>query len=321
VHLPLLHPIDVLLTENELAEGFLAALRQRYLAEKFFYWFPLSVKAWLELCRGEQPYKNFSRSYQLVARHAGDIAGRWQGGRLEVVSLGAGQGDKDLLLLQALAACGVSLRYRPVDSSQALLEMAVRGAAEAGLAVRGLKADVAEPRTAQALAASATEPRLYLILGNSLGVLDPVEFLGALRNLLRREDHLLVDGEIFDARETLVGYDNPVNRRFAFAPLASLGLEEGRDGALVFSSEVDSGREGLYRVTKYFRAARRLEIPVAGHRLTLEAEERISMNCSYKYSRPAFLRLVQETGSFELFEEYLSEDERFLLVLAGPAVR
>jgi len=316
-----LHAIDVLLTENELADGFLAALRQRYLAEKFFYWFPLSVKAWLELCQGEQPYKNFSRSYQLVARHAGGLAGRWQGGRLEVVSLGAGQGDKDILLLQALAARGVSLTYRPVDSSQALLEMAVRRAADAGLAVRGLKADVAEPRTAQALAASATEPRLYLILGNSLGVIDPEEFLGALRHLLRPEDHVLVDGEIFDARDTLVGYDNPVNRRFAFAPLASLGLEDGRDGALVFSTESDSNREGLYRVNKHFRAARRLEIPVAGYSLTVQAEEKISMNCSYKYSRSSFLRLVQETGGVEVFEQYLSDDERFLLVLAAPAAQ
>src|SRR5207249_3551829 len=41
---------QALLTENDLAEEFVSAFRERRLAEKFFYWFPLSVRAWLALC-------------------------------------------------------------------------------------------------------------------------------------------------------------------------------------------------------------------------------------------------------------------------------
>lgn len=312
--------IEVLLTENELAEEFLAALEQRYLPEKFFYWFTLSVKAWLDLCQGTQPYKNFSRSYELISRHAAEIARHSRSPTMEVVSLGAGQGDKDLLLLQALRERGVGVRYRPVDASQALLELALLRAAQAGLAARGLKADVEKPETADALAASADEPRIYLVLGNTLGVIDPLQFFQTLRGLLRRDDRLLVDGEIFCAEDTLAGYDNPVNRRFAFAPLASVGLEEGRDGALVFASEMDARRTGLYRVSKHFRAARDLAIPVAGRRVVLAAGEKIAMSCSYKYARAAFLAMVRETG-FEPLGEYVSEDARFLMVLAAPAPR
>ena len=154
-------------------------------------------------------------------------------------------------------------------------------------------------------------------LGNSLGVIDPLEFLSTLRRLTGPQDLVLVDGEIFIAHSTMSGYDNPTNRRFAFAPLASIGLEEDRDGTLVFESTRDPRLEGLHLVSKHFLAARRLDIPLAGERLTLAAGEKIAMNCSYKYSRDAFRRIVSDHG-FALHGEYISHDERFVMVLAAP---
>ncbi len=311
--------IDVLLTENTLTEDFLSGLERRYLSEKFFYWFPLSVKAWLDLCQGSQPYKNYTRSFQLISRHAAEVAAQCPGPRIEVVGLGAGQGDKDLLVLRALGTNGCALAYRPVDSSQALLEIALQRASDVGFEARGLKADLEDPRTTERLAAAADQPRLFLLLGNSLGVFDPFEFLKALRRLLRPEDRLLLDAEIYQGQDTMAGYDNAVNRRFAFAPLASLGLEEGRDGALVFDRRTDARLEGLHLVNKHFEAARRLKVLVAGRWVELEAGEKIAMNPSWKYSSEAFCKLLREISGFELVREFPSEDERFLLVLAAPA--
>src|SRR5437867_4214252 len=65
--------IHSLLTENELAEEFAAAFAARRLAEKFFYWFPLSVRAWLALC-SDGAYRNFVRSNPLIAQSAGNPA-------------------------------------------------------------------------------------------------------------------------------------------------------------------------------------------------------------------------------------------------------
>ncbi len=308
--------IDVLLTEEKLSEEFLSGLEQRYLAEKFFYWFPLSVKAWLDLCQSAQPYKNYSRSYQLVSNHADDIGRQCPGVEMEVVGLGAGQGDKDLLVLEALRRKAKTPRYRPLDSSQALLEMAVRRARQSRFPARGFKADVEDPHTAQVLAAAAEEPRLFLLLGNSLGVIDPLRFLKTLREVLRKGDLLLVDGEIYGGETTMQGYENTANRRFAFAPLASLGLEEGRDGALVFENGTDARLDGLHLVGKYFRAARRLKISVAGKGIELPEGEKIAMNSSWKYSSVAFHKILREAGGLEPLQEYLSEDKRFLMVLA-----
>jgi uncharacterized SAM-dependent methyltransferase len=314
--------VDVLLTENQLAEQFLAAFEQRYLPEKFFYWFPLSVKAWLELCNpAGRDYRNFSRSYGLISNYAAEISRHCPRGTMEVVSLGSGQGDKDLVLLQAFRDAGSSPGYQAVDSSQALLELALRRAAEAGFAARGLKADLGERETPDRLAASADGPRLYLVLGNTLGVIDPLQFIELLRALLRPDDLVLLDGEIFQGLDTMAGYDNPVNRRFAFAPLETLGLVEGRDGVLAFECQADSRLKGLHQISKHFRAARGLEIPLAGRRVKIEPREKIAMSSSFKYSRETFREILCEAGGFLPLAEYLSDDKRFLMVLARPSAK
>src|SRR2546426_4660256 len=76
--------IHALLTENALAEEFVSAFHARRLPEKFFYWFPLSVRAWLALC-SDGAYRNFVRSRSLIARSAAELARLFPPGPLEVL--------------------------------------------------------------------------------------------------------------------------------------------------------------------------------------------------------------------------------------------
>jgi len=191
--------IQSLLTENALADEFVAAFQARRFDEKFFYWFPLSVRAWLALC-SDGAYRNYVRSRSLIVQSADRLAGFVQPGSLEVVSLGSGQGDKDLLLLNALSRHGVHVSYVPVDTSLALLELACQGAMGAGLPAQGIKADFTRSDHLAALAPDpATPPRLVLLLGNTLGAFDPLAAARQLRALLRPHDLLIVDGEIYAA--------------------------------------------------------------------------------------------------------------------------
>jgi uncharacterized SAM-dependent methyltransferase len=154
-----------------------------------------------------------------------------------------------------------------------------------------------------------------MILGNTLGAFDPLDYCAQLARLLRPQDHLLVDGEIFSASATMSGYDNPLNRQFAFGPLRSLGLIEPEDGELQFESDVDDRKPGLYRVRKHFQAARDLALLIAGETLRLNAGERIEMNWSYKYAHETFLELLRAAGMAAV-AQYASDDGRFLMALA-----
>lgn len=305
-----------LLTENAIARDFVSSLRAGRLEEKFFYWFPLSVQAWLALC-SDGAYRNFVRSRSLIARSGNDLASRIPSESLEVLSLGSGQGDKDLILLEHLVREGKRVRYLPVDASQALLEMACGGALDAGVWAQGIKADLTSSEHMDALAPTPeTPPRLVILIGNTLGAFDPVAQARVLAGLLRSEDRLIVDGEIYAGDQTVAGYDNPLNRRFAWAPLRAVGIDEA-DGEIVFEDVRDDRLEGLHPLRKHFRAGRDVTARLGGETLTVRRGDRVEMNHSYKYAADTFQRILEQAG-LAVHWRGTSEDERFLMVLAGP---
>jgi uncharacterized SAM-dependent methyltransferase len=309
--------IQVLLTETAIADEFVASFQTRRLDEKFFYWFPLSVRAWLALC-SDGAYRNFVRSRSLIARSATELARCTPAGPAQVTSLGAGQGDKDLILLEALRQQGRGVAYQAVDASQGLLELACQGALGAGFPVQGIKADVTRPDHLSALAPRPdTPPRLVMMLGNTLGAFDPIAAAGGLRALLRPGDLLLLDGELYSGGDTVAGYDNPLNRRFAWAPLHAVGIGED-DGDLRFEVRQDARLPGLYPLAKFFEARRDVAARLGGETLALAAGERVEMNHSYKYAADTFERILTDVG-LAMRWRGASEDGRFLMVLARVA--
>jgi len=116
----------------------------------------------------------------------------------------------------------------------------------------------------------------------------------------------------------LAGYDNPLNRQFAFGPLRGLGLVEPEDGVLQFETSESDEHPGLYRVSKHFVPARDLTLSVAGETVRWAAGQRVEMNWSGKFSRETFLAILTEAGLAPVVQE-VSADERFVMVLAKPA--
>ncbi len=307
-------PISVLLSEQEIAQQFAAALADGYLGEQFFYWLPLSVEAWVELCHSPE-YRNANRALGLLSRVAPRLPELWTDADI-LCGIGCGEGSKDRLVLDAYSAR--PLVYIGCDFSESLLERSLASAALAAWRVQGFKLDVGSDQHLTTLAgviARSGASAIYSVLGNTLGAFDPDRFPARLRLLMRPTDRLLVDGEIFAGQDTLCGYDHPTNRRFAFAPLAALGFTES-DGDLRF--ELQSGPSGLHQVVKYFVPGRDLTVKVGGREVALRCGKPLRMSSSLKYDEPVFLERIERAGfRIELAEE--CDDGRFLLAAAAPA--
>ena len=303
--------IDVLLREDQIAGQLQQAFARRFLDEKFFYWLPSSVQAWVELTRSAA-YRNANRALQVLRANAQTVVQMWPEAQC-FYSLGCGEGSKDRILLHAYAQAGRALEYVAVDYSQALLELALAGAGSMARSRRGVKLDISEDAHLRALSHNGLAA-IYAVLGNTLGAFGPMHFPARLREIMAAGDRALFDGEIFDEATTLAGYDNPTNRVFAFAPLAGLGLSEG-DGELRF--ELRRGGGGIHEVAKFFIAARDLEVRVGGAGLCLAAGDKVLMSSSIKYDEEAFYPLV-ENGGFVIELAAKSEDGKFLLAGARP---
>src|SRR5579863_10468651 len=114
--------IEVVLTEAEIVQELAEAVDARDLPEKFFYWHPLSVRAWLALVAAPA-YDSMRDCWAQLAGRAASLLTPFDG-PVPVISFGAGDGGTDRLLLEAIREARRELKYYPVDASQTLLEMA-----------------------------------------------------------------------------------------------------------------------------------------------------------------------------------------------------
>lgn len=310
--------VSVLLTEGEIAASLRAEIEARRIPEKFFYWSPESAAAWLDLCRSEA-YLNYRRSLDLMTRESAALLEALPRRPAEVVSLGCGDGSKEIPILDALARSGPPVLYVAVDVSQWLLEVALARMAREGRPARGVKADLTSAgHLAAVFGGAGGPPRLYTLLGNTVGALDHAAFLGGASALMGPGDRLLVDAEIYRPEATLGGYLNPDNRRFATGPLRSLGITDA-DGEVVFELVEEEDPPGLRRLRKRFRAGRDLDVRAGAASVRIARGETLDMGYSCKYTREAFAEVLRRFGRFEVDGEAISGDGGFILVLARAA--
>jgi uncharacterized SAM-dependent methyltransferase len=310
--------ITALLHEREILDRVQRAFRERELPEETFYWFPSSVRAWVELCRSSE-YRNANRALEVLT-----AAGRALTERVKlahtICGLGCGEGSKDAVLLRAFKGVrnGAS-SYIGADFSQALLELALEEAKPHVSHVSGFKCDLGNESHLAGVCNAAmdedSQPVIFTVLGNTLGAFDPRQFPGRLRKHLRPSDWFLFDGEIFSP-ETLAGYDNPTNRRFAWGPLTGVGITD-EDGRLEFSSATVG--DGLLAITKHFAAARDLRLNIGGEVIEIAAGEKLRMSSSIKYANQSALLGFVENAGFQVESRWSSSDGNFILACARPS--
>ncbi|MCL4401489.1 MAG: L-histidine N(alpha)-methyltransferase [Acidobacteria bacterium] len=305
--------IEVLLTEAEIAQEFSESMEARDLPEKFFYWLPLSARAWLTLSQ-DPAYASLQQCWRALADRIAGLTGHFKQ-EVSVISFGAGDGSKDRPILATLKNSGCEVNYFPVDASQTLLEAACCGAEDDDVETLGIKADISSPVHLVLASDAAESPKLLLVSGNTLGAFDPLDQIRHIAQCMHEGDRLVIDGELNGAAaEQAVTNSSLWN--FAFAPLASIGVARD-DGEIRFEHKRDERHQGLHLLTRYFHVARDLRATVSGQEILLERGERLAMNFEYFYSREAFRWLIEEHGHLKILDETLSPDGRFMVAICS----
>jgi uncharacterized SAM-dependent methyltransferase len=306
--------IETLLTEAEIADEFAEAMEARDIPEKFFYWHPLCVRAWLAMAQ-DVAYESRLQSWSLLVEDVESIS-RHLDSIVAVISLGAGDGAQDVQLAKALQGVQLDVDYFPVDASQGLLEIACAAGEDEEVDTLGLKADISSPMHLVLASDASENPKLFLMCGNTLGGFDPLDQIQQLGQLLHSDDRLIVDAEIYDEAAALRSRDNPMGHRFAFGPLASLGLTKD-DGEIRFEERHDERHAGLSVITRQFQIGRDLRLTAIDREIAFQRGERVNLSFNYTYSIEAFRWILQEQGGLRILHEYPSPDGRYLTAVCA----
>jgi hypothetical protein len=301
--------IEVLLTEAEITHEFAEAMEARDLPEKFFYWTPLSVQAWKDLA--SESHESLRPTWEALASKAVALVKAFPG-RVPVISFGAGDGSKDRIILKALLEAKRDVKYFPIDASQMMLETACAGAEDDDCEALGIKADISSPVHLMLASDVSEAPRLFLMVGNTLGGFDPLDQMRHVAACLHKGDILIMDARIHgEPQDPTAG-----QQHFAFAPLASVGLTTV-DGELKFAENEDNRKSGLYIVTRRFQAARDLTMVASGREIHVERGERIFLNFRYRFTREALRWVVGEHAGLKIMGEIPSADGRFVTIICS----
>lgn len=303
--------IEVFLTEAEIAQEFVESMEARDLPEKFFYWFPRSVRAWLDLAQNSIT-AGLRQCWEGLDHEALDIADG--DATISVVSLGSGDGAKDRTLIASLQRTGRAVKYFPVDASQTLLELACSAAEDAEIETMGIKADISSPMHLVLASDAAESPKVFMMAGNTLGGFDPLDQVRHLAECMHAGDRLIIDGEMSHEAVLARGEDLGV-RRFAMAPLATAGIAE-EDGELRFEHKRDDRHAGLHLITRFFRADRDLTLALPGEH-TLPRGERVLLNFRYAYTADAFRWLLTKHAGLKILKELRGTDGKSILAVCS----
>lgn len=201
---------------------------------------PLGAQRWLDVCA--DPRYGHASLLEKVDRALPSLTDALRGedtqDRLELTSLGPGDGSVDERILRGLACAFDIPSYCAVDSSLELLLRSLRRIVHAeglpaSLAVHGVLGDIRAVTEMPHSAPGGPTPRLLVLTGFTLGNYPEMGLLSSVRALMEPGDHLLLDarlhafGELprdlsgFRASNGQIfgSYDLPSVRRFVFGPL------------------------------------------------------------------------------------------------------
>ena len=295
-------------------------LTPKQLQSKYLY-NALGSSLFEAICR--LPWYRITRSEsQLLRRHADGIVTHVGSGT--IVELGCGNGDKLIILAEAIQRRGGAARIHLIDiSSQALEQTERRLNRFEHFSVLGHQSTYEEGLRAAAAAREAS-PVLVLFLGSNIGNFDPPAshvFLRRIRAALRPGDALLLGADLVKPEVDLVrAYDDPLGVTAAFNKNLLVRINEELGGRFDLDAFAHRAvwNEDAQRVEMHLVSRRPQRVPIEAADLTVSfaAGEHIWTESSYKYDADQVVEMCADAG-FELRRQWVDYDARFALTLFG----
>jgi L-histidine N-alpha-methyltransferase len=306
----------------------LESLRTRRVNHKFHYDSVKQTQKWLALHQAYSPSRTDADCAATYDRSFAAVAERIEAGRVHLIGLGCGGGQKDTRLLKLLRDSGQETFYTPADVSTAMV-LEARQTALAVVPEQDCFPLVCDLGTADDLPAVldalpvANVARLITFFG-MIPNFEPQVILPRLARLMRPVDYLLLSANLAPGADYAAGvqrilplYDNALTRDWLMTFLLDLGVEAS-DGELRFDIEEDAGGSGLKRVAAYFRFARQREIRVVAERFLFPTGDSIRLFFSWRHT-PALVRGLLSEHGLKVLEEWITKsgEEGVFLVSSG----
>ena len=295
------------------------ALTPKQLQSKYLY-DPLGSTLFDAICR--LPWYRITRAESRLLQHHADAVVR-EVGSGTIVELGCGNGDKLIILAEALQARGGSARVHLIDiSSQALEETERRLNRFQHFSVLGHQSTYEEGLRAAAMSRDQRAPVLVLFLGSNIGNFDPPAadaFLARIRGALRPGDALLLGTDLVKPMlELILAYDDPLGVTAAFNKNLLVRVNNELGGTFDLDTfehravwNDDEHRMEMHLVST---VAQSVAVDAADVVVDFAKREHIWTESSYKYDPDAVIDMGARAG-FEMRRQWVDHDARFALTL------
>jgi len=235
-----------------------------------------------------------------------------------LIELGSGSAEKTRKIIEALIRQRGELLFVPIDISASALKESSHALLDSypELRINAYAADYFQ--ALDALSLESEHPVLVLFLGSNIGNFEPGEalnFMRAIRRVLRKGDALLLGADLKKNREALEAAYNDslgVTRSFIVNELERINRELGANFDLWTFGLRSFYDETLGRVEIYLESLRAQTVEIRGLGLNLDfkAGERIHMENAYKFDQGDLRRLGNQSG-FELRRTWHDKQNRF----------
>tara|TARA_R110002096_G_scaffold28365_5_gene86057 strand:+ start:4210 stop:5142 length:933 start_codon:yes stop_codon:yes gene_type:complete len=219
----------------------------------------------------------------------------------DVVELGAGDGTKTAIFLEAILKAGKNINYLPLDISTDILEFnkKVIGEKFPSLNILPIAGDYFQ--TLEKIK-PRQNPKIVLFMGSNIGNFEgekAVKFLQFVRQYLSDDDFFMLGADLKKHPHTiLMAYDDPegITKRFNLNLLHRINRElEGN----FIPEDFDhfASYDPLSGTTKSFLISKvQQNVQVAGQTIAFERNEPVHMEISQKYNLSDLVQLRKQAG-------------------------